>query len=187
MNQNAVLQQANNALASSNRKAIICTKNALTISPATLRALASASKKANKELIIYADTMSFDNKYVQARLYLEPVKLVNLKSDLKISIYTDKSKTAKSKAFFNKWFSNNLEVIKCSQQGSFGAGLQISAKLDLTNLNTKNLVFYSYDKASNTFSQIDNTGYFIDSNGYLHFFTEKAGDIIVTDSPLTKR
>jgi len=54
-------------------------------------------------------------------------------------------------------------------------------------MDTKNLYFYSYDKAANIYRRIEKPAYWIDKNRYLHFTTEYGGDIIVSDGPLERK
>ncbi len=76
-------------------------------------------------------------------------------------------------------------TVALGQQGSFGMPVEIAAKLDPT-LSTDNLVFYSYDSATNTYRQIEAPKYRIDANGYVHFTTSQGGSIIISDGPLSK-
>ncbi|MDL2232483.1 InlB B-repeat-containing protein [Ruminococcaceae bacterium OttesenSCG-928-L11] len=179
----AVQSELTKALtAATGSTASVRTRNASSIAPATLKAMADTAAKAGKATVLLADTTTADGA-VQGRLYVEPSKLSGLTANLKLGVYTDAAKTSATKAFFEKWFQSKVAVIRCEQQGSFGARLQMAAKVDLKALNTKTLVFYSYDKASNTYTRIQDPQYSIDSNGYLHFYTDKGGDIIIADKP----
>ena len=91
------------------------------------------------------------------------------------------------KAFFEKWFVSKLQVIHLEHTGSFSQPVEVAAKVDLTGMDTTNLYFYSYDKVSNSYRRIENPDYWIDKNGYLHFTTELAGDIIVSEGELKKK
>jgi hypothetical protein len=71
-------------------------------------------------------------------------------------------------------------------QGSWGQPVEVAAKLD-SALATTNLVFYSYNKAANTYTRIVKPGYWVDKNGYVHFTTEVAGDIIISEGALVRR
>ena len=51
----------------------------------------------------------------------------------------------------------------------------------------KNLYFYSYDAATNTYRRIEKSSYWIDANGYMHFATEYAGDIIISSKGALER
>ena len=73
--------------------------------------------------------------------------------------------------------------------GPAGARLavEIAAKLDLTGMGTSNLYFYSYNSKANTYRRIEKPTCWIDKNGYLHFTTEMAGDIIISKGPLDRK
>ena len=88
---------------------------------------------------------------------------------------------------FLKWFDNNISVIHFDQIYGWGQAVQIAAKLDLSGMDTDNLVFYSYDIATNTYRRIQAPAYWVDANGYLRFTTELAGDIIVSEGALVKK
>ncbi|MDL2232584.1 InlB B-repeat-containing protein [Ruminococcaceae bacterium OttesenSCG-928-L11] len=94
---------------------------------------------------------------------------------------------ASVKNFFEKWYTNKLQVLHLDQSGSFQQGVQIAAKLDLTGMDISKLVFYSYDKATNTYKPIGASNYRIDANGYLHFTTALGGDIVISEGPLAKK
>lgn len=81
-------------------------------------------------------------------------------------------------------FDNKIEVVSLAQQKPFAVRTEIAAKVDLNGLNTKTLHFYSYDKSNNLYYPISNSAYWVDENGYLHFNTTRAGDLIITDQPL---
>ena len=108
-------------------------------------------------------------------------------ADRKVSGYVKGSIVDSRRAFFEKWCSNKLRIVHLSHTGSFGQAVEIAAKVDLTDMDTDNLYFYSYDKSANSYKRIEKPAYWIDKNGYLHFTTGLAGDIIVSEGPLKKR
>ena len=125
------------------------------------------------------------DKIVQVQLtFPEPSRLT---ADRKVSGYVKGSIVDSRRAFFEKWFSNKLRIVHLSHTGSFGQAVEIAAKVDLTDMDTDNLYFYSYDKSANSYKRIEKPAYWIDKNGYLHFTTGLAGDIIVSEGPLKKR
>jgi len=73
------------------------------------------------------------------------------------------------------------------QAEPWGQPVEIAAKVDLTGMDTSNLCFYSYDKATNTYKRIEKPAYWIDKNGYLRFTTELAGNIVVSGGPLERK
>ena len=91
------------------------------------------------------------------------------------------------KAFFEKWYTNKVQVVHLDHSGSYGQAVEIAAKVDLTGMDTTNLVFYSYNRTANNYNRIDTPSYWVDKNGYLHFTTERAGDIIISEGLLEKR
>jgi hypothetical protein len=63
----------------------------------------------------------------------------------------------------------------------------VSIAIKTTATSVENLVLYSYDRATNTYTMIRNPGCWIDANGYLHFNTTLAGDIIVSNGALAAK
>jgi len=122
---------------------------------------------------------------VQVQLtFPEPTKLT---SDMKVSGYVKGSVVDSRRAMFEKWFGNKVRVIHLEHAGSFGQTVEIAGKVDLTGVDTSSLLFYSYDKSTNSYKQIKEPNYWLDKSGYLHFTTEFAGDIIISEGPLMLR
>ena len=150
----------------------------------SLEALQAMSKAAGMPVRFQADSMSADGKSVEVRITLDPAKATQA---LNLSASTTNATAKARKALFEKWYENKVQTISFGQQGSFGQPVEIAAKVDLTGMDTENLYFYSYDKASNSYKRIEKPNYWIDKNGYLHFTTELAGDIIISNGPLQKK
>jgi len=111
----------------------------------------------------------------------------SINRDLKVSAYTTGSKVSSITNKFTKYFSNKVSVVHFDQTGSWGQEIRVAAKLDLKGMDTDNLVFYTYDSATNTYQRITAPNYSIDSNGFVHFSTSYAGSIVVSDGPLVKK
>ena len=182
VSQGAITAEAAQALAGAGGTAILHTQNAQSIAPDTLRALAQAGAQAGKRVVLYADTMSGSG--VQGRLYVQPALLTGLAADLQLGVYTDPAQTAATTSLFGQYFNNSIVTVSFGQQGGFGARLQVAVKADLSGLNVKTLYFYSYDRASNSYTRIQSPAYWVDLSGYLHFYTSLGGDVIITDKPL---
>ena len=90
-------------------------------------------------------------------------------------------------ARFKRWFKNKLTVIATGQTDGFGMPVDIAVKVDLAGFDTENLYFYSYDSKTNQYRRIEKAAYWIDKNGYLHFTSEFAGDIIISEGPLERK
>lgn len=180
----SILSEAYEALKDPESSAILRTKSAESISVSTLKSLASAASKAGKDIVLYADTLGANGELI-GRLYVEPAKLTKLKTELKLGVSATSTRANSRKSQFQKIYSNNIAVISCAQQGSFGASLKIAAKAKLPK-NASNLIFYSYDLSTNKLTKM-NISYRVDKNGFVHFATELAGDIIISDGPLKRK
>ncbi|MFV0399920.1 MAG: hypothetical protein ACK5LX_04775 [Oscillospiraceae bacterium] len=137
-------------------------------------------------LTVRFDTSTIDNQSkLEGRMY---IKLDQPVPDVFPSVYTREEYTKETKALFQNRFSNkNISVIHLDQNDAFGvAEVEIAAAVDLTGMNTTKLYIYRLDRKTGEFELLENTRYYIDTAGYLHFFTKVGGDFIVTDSPLTE-
>lgn len=142
---------------------------------------ASAWAKLPSATFIH-DTML--GNMVQVRLYINDANL--FKKNAYVSAYVTGSEVAKTKTLFEKWFSNKVRIISFDQQDSWERAVKVAAKVDLTGMDVKKLTFYSYDKKTNTYAMLKAPAYWVDTNGYLHFETEYAGSIIITEDPLKR-
>lgn len=152
-------------------------KNVGNISLDALKAMVASGT----DIKFQADSMDKTGKTITARISLDPAKSTR---DLNLTASVSGSRVKAVKAFFEKWFSNKVSVLSLGQKGSFGQSVDIAAKLDLSGMDTDNLVFYIYDQSANSYKRL-NVNYRIDSSGYVRFTTQAAGDIVVSDGPLT--
>jgi hypothetical protein len=111
----------------------------------------------------------------------------SMEGDVKVSGYTAGKEVERVDHFFGKYFDNKIGVLHLDQAGAWGQEVRIAAKFDLTGMDTDNLMFYAYDKATNKYQRIPAPKYSIDKNGYTHFSTPYAGDIIISDGALAKK
>jgi hypothetical protein len=97
-----------------------------------------------------------------------------------------KNERAKSiRALFERYYDNKIAVVALEQQGSYGKTVHITAKADLSEMNRNTLRFYSFDINNNRFAPINPPPkFYIDEKKALHFETNFAGDIVITDRPL---
>ncbi|WRS27963.1 hypothetical protein U6B65_02205 [Oscillospiraceae bacterium MB08-C2-2] len=155
-------------------------KNPGSISLAALQAMTQAAGMPTK---IHADSMSADGESVEVRISFDPAKAVK---DISLSASARNSTAKARETLFSKWFSNTVQVISFEQQGAFGFPVEIAVKMREKNADIKNLVFYSYNQASNSYQRIPDPLAWIDVNGYIHFTTSYAGDIIISKGILTR-
>lgn len=163
-------------------KATVQVKNATKITLAMLKQAADTAKKSGGNVTLHFDTMSADGKTVLTRIYVNSELATK---DIQLSMNETRAKNVKS--LFEKYFKNKVSVVSFDQQDSWGMPVDIATKIDLTGMDTKNLYFYSYDKETNCYQRVKNPDYWIDQNGYLHFTTPYAGDIIISENSLEKR
>lgn len=78
-----------------------------------------------------------------------------------------------------------MHVASFDQVGKWEYPLEVAARIGITGMDIKNLKIYYYDKAQNSYSLISDSSYWVDKNGYLHFNTAYAGDIVISDRALT--
>ena len=129
----------------------------------------------------HADS-TLNNGAVDVRISFNPAQVTK---NVNLSASTVSSHAQSIKSSFAKWFSNKTQVVSFAQQGDWGMSVEAAVKLD-KELDAKTLVFYSYDSAANTYKLMNDSNYWVDANGYVHFTTTVAGDIIITDKPLSK-
>lgn len=168
-----------NAESSGLKNAVVTMRDVGGISANTMKAM--AAEAASKPVKIRAD--SIDGGTVDVRVTVNPAKAVK---GINLSASTTSQAAKITSASFAKYFDNNISVVSLSQQGDFGMPVVIAAKIGDT-LDTNSLVFYSYNKVTNRYRRIPDVRYRKDKNGYVHFTTTLAGDIIITDKPLTKK
>ncbi len=147
------------------------------ISAASLQVLGDA------DLRYIHDTMA--GGAVQVRLYFEAPGLFT--QDTLVSGYVRGPGADTTLAIFDRWFTNRMRVIHFDHPGLWEQPVRVAAKLDLTGMDTSRLFLYGYYRPTNQYWLLTDRQYAIDEKGYLHFATEWAGDIIVSDGPLAQR
>lgn len=166
---------------------IVNVQNAVSLPAAAWNTIAAEAAKAGKAAQIRAKTTDVTGKSIQGMLYLTPSLLSGRTEALRTGIYVDKAKTSARLTQFTRFYSNKIVVVHCEEPVSFGARVRIAVKVDLSAMNLSNLHFYSYNAAANSFTAITSPNYWVDTNGYLHFETTLAGDIVISDGPLARK
>ncbi|MCI8350410.1 MAG: hypothetical protein HFJ86_04490 [Oscillospiraceae bacterium] len=161
-------------------------KNAGSITPAALKSMRLTTEASGGKAKLLADSTTPDGK-VAARLYIDPAKSFYVDKEIKLGVSMEKKDVQKTQDTFEKHFDNKVSVVHFEHQGTFGMNIDAAVKVDLSGLNTKNLMFYSYDPATNRYAPIKDPNAYVDENGFLHFTTSIGGDLVITDKPLTSR
>lgn len=176
----SLFKTALKAKPSSQKTLSIKAQNKTSVSLDTLKELQRLATNAKVTPTLVIDNTSGGS--VQTRLSITPSKATKSINTL-VSLDSANAKTVSN--YFNKWFRNDLFVVSCEQEQSFGMTVKIAAKLP-KNFKTSNLAFYSYDIASNSYKRITTPSYSVDSAGYVHFSTSMAGDIVISNGTLSK-
>lgn len=175
----AVNQAVTAAIKAGATSATVTLKNVSEVTLKSMKAINNAAKGTTVKM--NADSMNGTS--VDVRITLNPALATK---DINLSASTTSREAQTVKATFAKYYTNPVSVVSLSQKGDFGMPVEIAAKVS-KELNSQTLLFYAYDKATNSFKQIKDAAYWIDKNGYVHFTTSMAGDIVITDKPLAKK
>lgn len=168
----------------SSAKAAVSNVGVLSVS--SLQDVFSKAPQAGRELKLMFDRRGADNK-IESRVYLDKETLSQLSGKVDFSVLVSREATEKATSKFSKYFSNQFAAVHFGQKGAFGANIRVAVKLDLSSLDTDNLVFYGYDVDSNKYTLLPINAYRVDKNGYLHFATPVGGDLIISDRPITSK
>ena len=154
------------------------------VSLAFMREVVSAAQ--GRSIAINADSFTGPaNNTVDVRIRLDP-SLVT--TDLNLSASTVSPAAVATRNLFQRHFNRTVSVVSFGQQGDFGMEVQVAARIEVpADFNLNNFYFYSFDRPSNIFRRITPTGLAVDSNGYLHFTTSAAGDIIIATGALQRQ
>lgn len=126
------------------------------------------------------DTM--DGNAVQVRVYVTNPAAIT--TDLLVSGYVTGAQAQATTTLFEKYFSNKVRTIHLDQTGAWGQTVELAARVDLAGMDITKLMIYSYDKTTNTYRRIEKPAYWVDKNGYLHFTTPYAGNIVISEGAL---
>ncbi len=174
------------AAAGKTASAEVKVKNAGSITPEALRSMRLTTEASKGKAKLLADSTSPDGK-IAARLYIDPEKSFYVDKEIKLGVSMEQKDTQKTQSTFERYFDNKVSVVHFDHEGAFGMSIDAAVKVDLTGMNTKNLLFYSYNSKTNRYTPITNADAYMDENGFLHFTTNMGGDLVITDKPLTPR
>ena len=158
--------------------------NVDTTSLTALKQLARQATKEGKYPWLNADTTLPDSAIVDVRISINPA-LATI--DLNLAGSTTSLRSGKTRTLFEKFFRNQIAaVISLSQKSDFGQPARICVKIS-SNIAIADLVFYSYNPETNLYTRIVNPEPYMDSNGYLHFTSVLANEIIISKGDLERK
>ena len=175
------------SLASNSKLAKVVVKNVAEVTSGELRVMFETATLAKLRAEYVADTLLPNGTAVQGRIVINPALAVRLDRDILLGVYISGEPVEKVAALFNRSYSNALDVISLSHDGSYGMPVRIVAKVANIDVAAKNLYFYSYDAQSNSFKRLTLKNSHMDKSGYLYFDTVFGGYIIVSEGALVKR
>lgn len=176
-------EAVNKAVANKQSVVYVPFYNANEVTPDAFKKVAEEAAKKNIQAKVMADTVM--NNVVVGRVIIDAKVAAAQGKDVQLKVTVGDKAT---KDLFSKYFVNEIAVVSLSQPVSFGQVVEIAAKVDLSKLDSsKPWHFYSYDAAKNEYREIAGTNYKIDANGYIHFNTQLAGKILITDKPMTSK
>jgi hypothetical protein len=153
---------------------VITVINQAEIQLAALQAVASAA--GNNPVRINADTRTVTALDVRISI-LNPSAATR---DLNLAASTTSASAIRTHRLFSRSFDGPMMVVSMEQQENFGMEVRVTTRLD-PDLDAGNLLFYSFNTQTNTFTRFTpNTR--VDDNGFLHFNTTLAGDIIISNT-----
>ena len=158
-------------------QAIVRLRNMETLTPEAAQAIVKAANGFPVE--VQADS-TLNNGTVNVRLRFDPAQITNV---VQLGAFIDAAKTKSVRTLFNKYFKNDIQVVRFEQKSDLGIPVNIAVKLD-TKLRGKALYFYRYNQADNAYAQIAAPQYWINENGYVHFTAKFASCIVISDGPL---
>jgi hypothetical protein len=176
----AVANAVKSAATKAERSLTVKFQNISEVAKAVFDAIAKAANGKPAE----ASFDSMNGRNVDVRITIDPSK-VNGSLNMAASTTSRDAKT--TKAVFERFFYNKTAVVSFQQENTFGIPVKAAAKANLTAMDAARLVLYSYDSKTNTYRRIETPAYRIDANGYLHFTTHYAGDIVISEGELKKR
>jgi len=132
-------------------------------------------------LLIYSFSLGERGRGVDVRLAVKPSALTG-PCDLSASTFS--LQAARTRELFQRHFGGDFRVVSLGYQGDFARPIEVAAKLDLSGLDVENLFFYAYHPESNTYREIERPQHWVDSRGFLHFYTSWGGDLLVTNTRL---
>ncbi len=166
----------NNAKRSGSYAVVNITENAYT-SGSDLVSAGQYLKTGEQLILRYVDDGA-----VQHQWYFDAKNAAYASSSLKLGMTKNYQAT---ETFFEKYFSNDVEVLKTEHVGNLGVTANIAVKMDLSDLNTNTLRAYMYYPSTNSYLPMSNTNIRVDAAGYLRMSISEGGYIVITDAALS--
>lgn len=175
-------------------------KNYTTISTVSLESAAADMQLGGGVVLLNFDTIAVDGKTVEGRLTLNPRGYKRVKysdpmqvgHNINIRVNTSGDDVMKTKEKFQKYYKNDMMVIKAGQKGRYGMSVTCTVKANsaLSKAKQSNLYLYAYDPDkgnSGTFNLVKNANITVDKNKNINFTTDTGNYLIITNGKLDKK
>lgn len=175
-------------------------KNYTSISTVSLESAAADMQLGGGGVLLNFDTLALDGKTTDGRLTINPraYKRVKYNDPLQVGhsinvlVNTNNADVLKVREQFQKFYKNDILVIKAGQEG--GYGMNVTCTVNAGNIFSKakqaNLKLYTYDPnkgKSGTFRMLKNPNISIDGDKNLQFTTDTGNYLIISNGALAKK
>lgn len=175
-------------------------KNYTSVSTVSLESAAAEMQLGGGHVLLNFDTYSADGKTAEGRLTINPraYKPVQYNDPLQVghsinvALNTNDDAVSKIRNTFQKFYKNEILVIKTGQKGGYGMSVTCAIKAGnvFSKVKQSNLYLYTFDPDSGnggSFRLVKNPNISIDGNKNLHFTTDTGNYLIISNGPLTKK
>lgn len=175
-------------------------KNYTSISTVSLESAAAEMQLGGGVVLLNFDTLSSSGKTVEGRLTINPRAYKHAEYDdplqmgHSINVTLSKSDVAvlEVRDLFNKYYKNDILVIKTGQKGKYGMSVTGMVKVGdaFAKAKQSNLRLYTYDPKSGksgSYRLVKNPNISIDDNKNLHFTTDTGNYLIVSNGVLERK
>jgi hypothetical protein len=147
---------------------------------------AKAAAAGTTDLVFNLNTTANDGSVVSI-ITITPEIASTLKGSVNFALQVSGRNVNRAISNVHRHFANeNVAAVSLAQKGPYGADIPMAVKVDLSSMDTDNLLFYVFSGLTSKYAQLE-TDYEIDSAGLLHFSTPVGGNVIITDAPLARR
>lgn len=175
-------------------------KNYMSISTVSLESAAADMQLGGGVVLLNFDTLALDGKTTEGRLTVNPRAYKRAKYDdplqmghsINLLLNTNNADVLKVRDQFQKFYKNEIMVIKAGQEDGYGMNVTCSVKAGeaFSKAKQSNLRLYTYDPGkgkSGTFRLIKNPNISIDSEKNLQFTTDTGNYLIISNGELAKK
>lgn len=179
------------------RRLFISIVNPGEIDASNLWELFALAARNQVPLILQMDTVDEYTGEILARIVVDYEVAAHLNGGMNFLAITDGEEIYELREVIEFHFENDFTVVRFRHRGAFGVAnndngeeeyifVRASVSACLLELYGEDILIYAFNSETEVYAYLD-TNHEFDDNGFLHFYTPVGGDIIFTDSVLTRR